>query len=80
MKENEIVVAVVPETVVPETPAPKKEKPADIRYKIKWGDTLWDIANAYYKNPWRYKMLARYNGIRNPNLIISGTYLYIPAE
>ena len=79
-KENEIVVAVVPEAVIPETPAPKKEKPADIRYKIKWGDTLWDIADAYYKNPWRYKMLARYNGIRNPNLIISGKYLYIPAE
>ncbi len=79
-KENEIVVAVAPQAVVPETPAPKKEKPADIRYKIKWGDTLWDIADAYYKNPWRYKMLARYNGIRNPNLIISGTYIYIPAE
>lgn len=79
-KEDEIVVAVVPEAVIPEQPAAPKEKPADIRYKIKWGDTLWDISNAYYKNPWRYKMLARYNGIKNPNLIISGKYIYIPAE
>lgn len=79
-KEDEIVVATTPEVIVPETPAKPAEKPADIRYKIKWGDTLWDISNAYYKNPWRYKMLAKYNNIKNPNLIISGTYINIPAE
>ena len=78
-KEDEIVVAPTPE-VVPEAPAKPEEPPADITYKIKWGDTLWDICDAYYKNPWRYKKLAKYNHIRNPDLIISGTYLLIPAE
>lgn len=78
-KEDEVVVAPTPE-VVPEQPAAPAEPPADIRYKIKWGDTLWDISDAYYKNPWRYKKLAKYNHIRNPNLIISGTYILIPAE
>ncbi|MBO6177346.1 MAG: LysM peptidoglycan-binding domain-containing protein [Treponema sp.] len=78
-KENEIVVVKEPEVVVPAVPkADKKKEP--VTYKIKWGDTLWDIANAYYKNPWRYKFLARYNGIRNPDKIISGTYIKIPNE
>lgn len=77
--EDEVVVAPTPE-VVPEQPPAPAEAPADIRYKIKWGDTLWDISDAYYKNPWRYHKLAKYNHIKNPDLIISGTYLLIPAE
>ena len=79
-KENEIVVAKEPELVVPETPKEPVNKPKDIRYKIKWGDTLWDIADAYYKNPWNYKKIARYNNIKNPDHIISGTYITIPAN
>ena len=77
-KEDEIVIATTP--VVPETPPAPKTKPADIHYKIKWGDTLWDISKAYYKNPWRYKMLAKYNGIKDPDYIVSGTWIWIPAE
>ncbi|MBO4404191.1 MAG: LysM peptidoglycan-binding domain-containing protein [Treponema sp.] len=78
-KEDEIVIAKENEVMVPEVP-PVTEKKADITYKIKWGDTLWDISAAYYKNPWRYKFLARYNGIKNPDKIISGTYIKIPQE
>ncbi len=79
-KEDEVVVAKEPELVVPEPPKAPENKPKDIRYKIKWGDTLWDIADAYYKNPWRYKYIARYNNIKNPDYIISGTYITIPAK
>ncbi len=79
-KEEEVVVAQEPEEIVPEPPAPPVEKPKNITYKIKWGDTLWDIADAYYKNPWRYKYIARYNGIKNPDYIISGTTIVIPAN
>ena len=79
-KEDEIVVAQSPENIVPVEPEPSPVKIEDIRYKIKWGDTLWDISNAYYKNPWRYKYLARYNGIKNPDHIISGNWILIPAE
>lgn len=82
-KEDEVVVVTEPEiveTVVPE-PAPEPEqKPADIVYKIKWGDTLWDISEAYYKTPWKYPKIARYNNIRDPDYIISGTTISIPAE
>lgn len=78
-KENEVVVA-EPEKVIPQPPKEPENKPKDIRYKIKWGDTLWDIADAYYKNPWNYKKIARYNNIQNPDHIISGTYITIPAK
>ena len=79
--EDTVVVAPEPEAVVPVPPAPKTaEKAKDIKYRIRWGDTLWDISDAYYKNPWRYKKIARYNKIKNPDLIISGTDIFIPVE
>ena len=78
-KEDEIVIIEKAEEVVPAQP-PVAEKPKNISYKIKWGDTLWDIADTYYKNPWRYKYIARYNGIKNPDHIISGTVIIIPAQ
>ena len=65
---------------MPEQPPVTPEKPKDINYKIKWGDTLWDIADTYYKNPWRYKYIAKFNHIKDPDYIISGTYITIPAE
>ena len=42
-KADEIVIT--PEPVVPEIPKPKEEiVPNDVIYRIKWGDTLWDLA------------------------------------
>ena len=43
-----------------------------VNYTIRWGDTLWDISEAFYRNPWLYPRIAQHNNIRNPNLIISG--------
>ncbi len=51
-----------------------------VAYKIRWGDTLWDISEAYYRNPWLYPRIARFNGIKNPDLIISGTTIRIPPK
>ena len=79
-KEDEIVIIEKAEEVVPEQPPVEEKKPENIKYKIKWGDTLWDISDTYYKNPWRYKYIARWNGIKDPDVIISGTYITIPAE
>ena len=80
-KEDEIVVVEEAEIVVPDLPKVEEKKaPKVITYKIKWGDTLWDISAAYYKNPWRYKKIAKYNGIKNPNHIVAGTTIKIPEE
>lgn len=51
-----------------------------VAYKIRWGDTLWDISEAFYRNPWLYPRIARFNRIRNPDLIISGTTIRIPPR
>jgi hypothetical protein len=51
-----------------------------VAYRIRWGDTLWDIAAAFYRNPWLYPRIARHNGIKNPDLIISGRTIRIPPK
>ncbi|MDR2484967.1 MAG: LysM peptidoglycan-binding domain-containing protein [Treponema sp.] len=51
-----------------------------VAYKIRWGDTLWDISEAFYRNPWLYPRIARFNRIRNPDLIISGTTIRVPPR
>ena len=77
-QEDKIIVAPKPD-IIP-VPAEKPKVKKDVRYRIKWGDTLWDISDSYYKNPWKYPKIARYNGIKNPDLIISGTDILIPEE
>jgi hypothetical protein len=49
-------------------------------YTIRWGDTLWDISEAFYRTPWLYPRIARFNGIRNPDRIISGRTIRIPPR
>ena len=42
-------------------------------YVVKRGDTLWDISDHYYENPWQWPKLWSYNPeIRNPNWIYPG--------
>lgn len=64
--------------IVPVPPQPKKA--TSVTYKIKWGDTLWDISESYYKTPWKYKKIAKDNKIKNPDMIISGTTIQIKDE
>ncbi|QQO10438.1 Hsp70 family protein [Breznakiella homolactica] len=59
---------------------PQTIPPEGVPYKIRWGDTLWDISEAFYRNPWLYPRIARFNNIRNPDLIISGTTIRIPPR
>jgi LysM repeat protein len=66
----------------PKEPAKKAvvfKKPG-VTYKIRWGDTLWDLSYAYYRDPWVYMRIAKANKIRNPDLIISGHKIWIPAK
>jgi len=51
-----------------------------INYVIRWGDTLWDIAEAFYRDPWQYPRIARFNNISNANYIISGRTVRVPPR
>ena len=84
-EENTIVIiekeTVENREVVPEKAEPAPEaKPQAVRYRIKWGDTLWDLSDSYYRNPWLYPIIARENKIKNPDVIIAGTYIMIPPR
>jgi LysM repeat protein len=59
---------------------PSKIPKNGIQYKVRWGDTLWDISQAFYHNPRLYRRIARYNGIKNPNKIIPGRIVRIPPR
>lgn len=51
-----------------------------VAYRIRFGDTLWDISEAFYRTPWLYSRIARFNNIRNPDRIISGRTIRIPPR
>ena len=76
-KENEIVIMETP-SVIPTIPEETDNKIEFVQYKIKWGDTLWDLAETYYNNPWLYKKIAAANSIPDPDTIIAGTTIVIP--
>ncbi|MDR2483529.1 MAG: Hsp70 family protein [Treponema sp.] len=54
--------------------------PGGVPYQIRWGDTLWDISEAFYRNPWLYPRIARFNRIGNPDLIIAGRTIRVPPK
>ena len=51
-----------------------------VNYRIRWGDTLRDISEAFYRDPRLYPRIAWYNKINNPNYIISGRIISIPPK
>jgi nucleoid-associated protein YgaU len=85
------VKAPVPQAAPAQPAAKPAEQPAQaapaapaqaegVWYRIVWGDTLWDLAGTYYRNPWLYPRLAKANKIANPDLIIAGHRLFIPKK
>ncbi len=71
------VVEIQPEPV----PEPETLQEQDqIWYKIRWGDTLWDISASFYRTPWLYGKIAAENNIKNPDLIFADTLLRIPPK
>jgi LysM repeat protein len=47
-------------------------------YTVVKGDTLWDLAQHYYGNGFRWTLIADANGVKNPRLLQIGTVLTIP--
>ena len=72
-----------PKRVRPPAPVLSYKVPAVIpkdgaNYLIRWGDTLWEIAQAFYRDPWLYPVIAKRNGFSNPDKIITGFWIKIP--
>ena len=49
-------------------------------YAVEEGDTLWDIAAAYSKNPYDYNLVAEDNKIIDPDLIYPGQRLRLQKK
>ncbi len=61
-------------------PAPQAHKDETGPYIIKEGDTLWDISNAFLRDPFLWPLLWKANPyITNPDLIYPGNKLAIPS-
>ncbi len=48
------------------------------RYTVKDGDSLFDIANTYYNDGYKYTVIAKTNDLTNPDVIETGQVLEIP--
>jgi hypothetical protein len=76
-----------------EQPAPSKKKPwptltavtpaaDEVTHVVKKGDTLWDLAKAYLKDPFRWPDVFRRNTdiVENPHWIYPGETIRIPSS
>ena len=77
---EDVIVVVETPSVTPVPPPQAAKKTNEVRYEVKWGDTLWDIAQSYYNNPWLYQRIVSANNITNPDYIVAGTVLVIPPQ
>ena len=77
---EDVIVIVETPSVTPAPPPQVTKKAGVVRYEVKWGDTLWDIAQSYYNNPWLYQRIASANKLKNPDYIMAGTILVIPPQ
>ena len=58
------------------TPTVRSDAPD--RYVVKKGDTLWDIAERFLEDPWRWPLIWQNNqNIANPHLIFPGDLLVV---
>ena len=72
------------ETAAAEETKPEAAAEKDVElpreYTVRRGDTLWDIAEAYYGGGWRYRAIVRDNRrkIRNPHWIYPEQKFHMP--
>ena len=64
------------------TLTPVKAGPNEVVHVVKRGDTLWDLANAYLKNPFRWPEVFQRNTdiVENPHWIYPGETIRIPSS
>ncbi len=54
------------------------KKPADGKYTVQKGDSLWTISMKTYGTGFRWTEIAKTNNIVDPNLIFTGSVLMLP--
>lgn len=65
--------------------APEQAQPAPAavqqeQYEVRQGDTLWDISNAFYRDPFLWPLIWKSNPfVVDPDLIYPGNSLIIPS-
>ncbi|MFW5695312.1 MAG: LysM peptidoglycan-binding domain-containing protein [Alkalispirochaeta sp.] len=69
-----------PRTDEPPTTPVRNVDSDSVEYRIRRGDTLWDISDTFYGTPWLFSELADANEISNPNLIYAEGDLQIPDQ
>jgi proteasome lid subunit RPN8/RPN11/LysM repeat protein len=57
----------------------KRRTTVYVRYRVRRGDTLWQLAISFYGTPEAWPRIAKPNGIRDPKLIATGHVLRIPV-
>lgn len=64
------------------TLTPVSAGPNEVTHVVKKGDTLWDLANAYLKDPFRWPEVFQRNTdiVENPHWIYPGETIRIPAS
>jgi nucleoid-associated protein YgaU len=64
---------------IPDVPGAPSPESGSMTYRVQPGDTLWDIARAFYGDPRRYPEIAAANRIPDPDLIFPNQVLVIPG-
>jgi nucleoid-associated protein YgaU len=78
--ETEPPIDAVAEETASSTEAPATPTPAPTSYTVKDGDTLNSICVKFYGTTDMIKRLMEFNNITDPNLIVSGKTIQLPAE
>jgi LysM repeat protein len=65
-----------------QTPVLTSDSTTEVTHVVKTGDTLWDIARTYLKNPFRWPDIFRRNTdiVKNPHWIYPGEVIRIPLS
>lgn len=85
--EASSIASATPQSTIKPIATPDTQKPSDEAsagqiqgdsYTVVHGDTLWDIAQRAYGDPYKWTEIASANHLVNPNLIHAGNHFVIP--